>query len=186
MLKNTKHRYGLIARLLHWVSAILVASLFALGLWMLSLDYYNPWYTLGPHYHVSFGILLAALLIFRIIWRCYNIQPRHEPSVSALEHKTASVAHLVIYLLLILIITSGYLIPTADNRGIEVFNWFSLPSLGSFIEQQEDIAGKWHLWLAYALMGLVAVHALAALKHHFIDKDNTLKRMLFFIQNKDK
>lgn len=186
MLQNSKHRYGLIARLLHWTSAILVTSLFALGLWMLSLDYYDKWYTLGPHYHVSFGVLFAGLLIFRIIWRCCTLQPKPEPSISQIEHKAASITHLFIYILLVLIIISGYLIPTADNRGIEVFSWFTLPSLGSFIEQQEDIAGRWHLWLAYILMGLVVLHILAALKHHFIDKDNTLKKMLFFIQPKDK
>lgn len=75
-------------------------------------------------------------------------------------------------------IISGYLISTADERPIEVFGWFSVPSFGSFIDNQEDIAGTIHEWLAYVLIALASVHALAALKHHFIDKDNTLKRML--------
>ena len=73
---------------------------------------------------------------------------------------------------------SGYLISTADGRGIEVFNWFEVPGLGSFIENQEDLAGQVHEYAAYILIGLSSLHALAALKHHFMNKDNTLKKML--------
>jgi len=73
---------------------------------------------------------------------------------------------------------SGYLISTADGRAIEVFNLISLPSLGELFTDQEDLSGIVHKYLAYALMVTVILHALAALKHHFIDRDNTLLRML--------
>ena len=73
---------------------------------------------------------------------------------------------------------SGYLISTADGRGIEVFDFFVIPALGSIIENQEDLAGLVHKWLAYLLVSLATLHALAALKHHFIDKDNTLNRII--------
>jgi cytochrome b561 len=73
---------------------------------------------------------------------------------------------------------SGYLISTADGRGIDVFGLFSLPATLSGVENQEDIAGKVHQSLAFILVALVVLHALAALKHHFLDRDATLKRML--------
>ena len=78
------------------------------------------------------------------------------------------------------IMLSGYLISTADGRAIEVFSWFEVPATLSDIDGQEDIAGDIHEILAWTLIVLVALHALAALKHHFIDKDTTLKRMTFF------
>ena len=76
------------------------------------------------------------------------------------------------------IIISGYFISTADGRGIEVFSLFEIPGFGSFIENQEDIAGEIHKWLAYTLIGLSLLHGFAALKHHFVDKDDTLNRMI--------
>ena len=85
--------------------------------------------------------------------------------------------HLLLYLLLLAIMVSGYLISTADNRSIEVFGWFSVPATITDLPKQEDIAGWVHLILASTLIGLVSLHAAAALKHHFIDRDRTLKRI---------
>lgn len=85
--------------------------------------------------------------------------------------------HTLIYLLLFSIMISGYLISTADGRSVDVFNWFSIPATLHGFEQQEDIAGLIHLVLATSLITLVTLHAAAALKHHFIDRDRTLLRM---------
>jgi cytochrome b561 len=73
---------------------------------------------------------------------------------------------------------SGYLISTADNRPIEVFGWFSVPATITSIPEQEDVAGLVHLVVASTLIGLVMLHAAAALKHHFIDRDRSLVRIL--------
>ena len=73
---------------------------------------------------------------------------------------------------------SGYFISTADGRPIQVFNWFEVPAYALGIEQQEDIAGAIHWYLALTLMFLVFLHTAGALKHHLVDKDETLKRML--------
>ena len=72
---------------------------------------------------------------------------------------------------------SGYLISTADNRPVEVFGLFSIPATITSIPKQEDVAGLVHLILASSVVGLALLHAAAALKHHFIDKDRTLKRI---------
>lgn len=175
-MKNNGDNWDLPTIILHWLSAIAVVGLFALGWWMVDLTYYSDWYRTAPHTHKSVGILLALLTLFRLYWRATHKRPA--PLGSKAERRLSGLAHKVIYLLLILLFASGYLISTADGRGIEVFNWFTLPGLGSFIENQEDLAGDIHEWLAYTLIALAVLHAVAALKHHFIDKDKTLMRML--------
>ena len=122
--------------------------------------------------------MLFILMVCRLVWRNKQINPDHLPSHSTLERKAGKVIHSILYLLIFMIMTTGYLISTADGRGIEVFELFEIPSLGSFVENQEDIAGLIHQWLAYGLITLAVLHAFAAFKHHFIDKDNTLNRMI--------
>jgi len=178
MLNNSLQNYGLIAKLLHWSSTVTITLLFSLGWWMVDLHYYDNWYTLAPHYHNSVGILLSIIVLLRVFWRLKSIQPLLPNSLSRFEKSTAHWTHRVLYIAIFFILITGYLIPTADGRGIEVFHWFSVPSLGSLFNQQEDIAGTLHFWSACGLMLLAAIHALASLKHHFIDKDNILKRML--------
>jgi cytochrome b561 len=73
---------------------------------------------------------------------------------------------------------SGYLISTADGRPVDVFGIFTLPATLSGLPNQADTAGDLHLAMAIAVIVLAALHALAALKHHFIDRDRTLRRML--------
>ena len=82
------------------------------------------------------------------------------------------------YLLLFGLFISGYLISTADGRAIDIFNWISVPAFGELIENQEDVAGDIHFYLAWTVIIVAALHALAALKHHFINKDDTMKQML--------
>lgn len=85
---------------------------------------------------------------------------------------------MLLYLILFAIIISGYLISTADGQPISVFDWFSVPAVFTGEGEQADLAGDVHLYLAWAVVVLSLLHATGALKHHFIDKDITLKRML--------
>jgi cytochrome b561 len=176
--RNDSNGYGLVAVSLHWLVALTVIGQFGLGLWMRSLGYYDTWYRLGPWWHKGIGVMLCAVLVLRLVWRWSNPRPAHLPSHKPYERLAAGFAHALLYLLLFAIILSGYLISTADGRGLEVFDWFTIPATLSGLEQQEDIAGEIHLCLAWAVIGLAALHALAALKHHFIDRDTTLIRML--------
>jgi len=175
-MATTVSSYNKVSKSLHWLSAILICGLFAAGYWMVDLSYYSEWYKPLPHWHKSVGLCLAALTVIRLFWKIISRSP--EIQGSTFEKKAATYAHYLIYLLLFTLFLSGYLISTADGRGIDVFDWFEVPGLGSFIEDQEDLAGLVHRYVAYALMSLAGLHALAALKHHFINKDNTLKKML--------
>lgn len=178
--RNDSAGYGSVAITLHWVVALTVFGQFGLGLWMRSLGYYDTWYQLGPWWHKGIGVMLFLVLALRLVWRWSNPRPAHLPSHKAYERVAAGLAHGLLYLLLFAVMVSGYLISTADGRALEVFGWFAIPATLSGVARQEDIAGTVHLYLAWTVIVLAALHALAALKHHFIDRDQTLKRMLGF------
>ncbi|ECC1662510.1 cytochrome b [Salmonella enterica subsp. salamae] len=175
--KNTPQRYGVVSAALHWLTALVVYGMFALGLWMVTLSYYDGWYHQAPELHKSIGILLMMALIVRIIWRRYSPPPVALASHSRLTRAGAAAGHLLLYLLLFAIIISGYLISTADGKPISVFGWFEIPATLTDAGAQADIAGTLHLWFAWSLVIISLSHGVMALKHHFIDKDDTLKRM---------
>lgn len=176
--RNSPHRFGLVSILLHWLVALAVFGLFGLGLWMVSLDYYSPWYRTAPDLHKGIGILLFLVMLLRLLWRFLSPPPAALASHGPLTRLGSIAGHGLLYLGLFALMISGYLISTADGRPIDVFGWFQVPALFTGIPNQEDIAGTVHEYLAWALVALAVVHALAALKHHFIDRDATLARML--------
>ncbi len=175
-MDTSVENYNIITRVIHWLSALCIVGLFAVGLWMVDLSYYSEWYRTAPHYHRSIGILLAIVTLFRIVWKYMSASPK--PEGKAFEIVTAKLAHSAMYLLLITIFATGYLISTSDGRGIEVFDWFTVPGAGELFPNQSDLAGEIHFYAAWAVILIAGLHALAALKHHFIDKDNTLRKML--------
>jgi cytochrome b561 len=170
--------YSWTSIVLHWLVAVMVIGLFASGFWMVDLSYYSSWYRTAPFWHKSVGVLLLALMLYRLLFRLVKgtAAPlsRHSKAIQRASHLT----HLTLYGLVFLIICSGYLISTADGRPIEVFGWFDLPSAGELFAEQADRAGLVHKFAAYGLIALAVLHAAAAFKHHFFDKDDTLKRML--------
>ncbi|WJW75482.1 cytochrome b [Thiohalobacter sp. IOR34] len=175
-LANDGLRYGLIAIVLHWLTAVLVLGLYGLGLYMVQLDYSHRWYQAAPALHYRIGVLLAVLLVLRLGWRLAN--PRPALIGRPWEQRLALGVHRLFYLLLAGILLSGYLVTTAEGQGLLVVGNLELPALLYGYENQADVAGEIHAWLADVLILLVALHSLAALKHHFIDQDPTLRHML--------
>ncbi|MCY3768912.1 MAG: cytochrome b [Gammaproteobacteria bacterium] len=177
MLCNSRTGFGAITIAIHWVSVLVILGQFCMGLYMLSLDYYDPYYNLLPHYHKSIGILFAVLLLVRILWSAMNPRPLPAKGVSDREHKLALITHKTLLGLLVIVVVFGYLISTADGSSIRVFNLFEVPATLSSANQ-EDWAGELHYWFALSVILLSGIHALAALKHHFVDRNETLARML--------
>jgi len=175
--KNSSSQWGLLTIIIHWISALTVIGLFALGLWMVELTYYDDWYRTGPALHETVGITLFVLTLVRLIWRLKTITPDGIPSHTRWERRAAAIVMFLLYLLLFSVMVSGYLISTADGRGIELFGLLEIPATLYGIEQQENITGEIHLISATLLISVALLHAGAALKHHFIDRDVTLKRM---------
>ncbi len=184
--RNTPKSWGLLTVFMHWLVAAAIFTLFGLGLWMTDLDYYDPWYRWGPDIHRSAGILLLVVLLARLVWRAKEVIPIPHPAHKRWEIQAAHVAHLLLYLLPIIVIISGYLISTADGRAVSVFGWFEVPALYTGLNKQEEIMGDIHEILAWGLIIIAAIHSAGALKHHFIDKDTTLTRMLGSSSNKEE
>ncbi|HYD16360.1 MAG TPA: cytochrome b [Hyphomicrobium sp.] len=174
-IRDTSDGYGFVSRLFHWVMALAIVAMFGLGIWMVDLDYYSPYYHSAPELHKSVGILLLIALAARFGWRLANIRP-NDDDLSPVERIAARIVHWGFYPLLLALMVSGYLISTADGRPIEVFGWFDVPSPGEN-KGLEKTAGDVHAYLAYAVIVLAVVHAAGAIKHHVIDRGRTLTRM---------
>ena len=177
MLKNAKSSYGWVSIAIHWVMALTIFFMFGLGLYMVELTYYDAWYKGSLELHKSLGLLLLLMLLIRIGWRFANTTPAELPG-PRWERLSGHLMHVGLYLVMLTLMVGGYLISTADGRAISVFELFNVPALPWSIDNQEDIAGEIHEILAWILIGMAAVHALAAVKHQFINKDNGLKRIL--------
>jgi len=175
---NSPSTYGLLHIALHWLSALLVFGLFGLGLWMVDLTYYDTWYRQAPLLHKGFGVILTIFTLLRLLHLALYGKPRALANHKFWEQLSAKIGHVLLYLLLCALPISGYLISTADGRALSVFDAFSIPAVFADGVISEDLAGQVHEILAYSLIVLATLHALAALKHQFIDKDSTLKRML--------
>ena len=177
-ISNTNITYGIVTILLHWIMAILIIGLFALGKYMVDLDYYDKWYYSAPWWHRSIGACVFALLFVRLVWKFCNVTPATLLTYKSWEVKVAKAVHVLFYILLLTLCISGYFISTAKGVGIEVFGWFDIPYAIKLSETQADIAGKIHEITTHVLAVLFILHVIAALKHHFINRDITLVRML--------
>jgi len=177
MWKNSGDDYGLIAQAMHWSLALLIVGLIAVGWWMVDLDYYDTWYHRAPELHKAFGVVALALALVRIVWAIIDRPPPLPATLHGWEQRGATAAHHVLYLMTVAIPLSGYLISTARGEGIDLFGWFEVPALLPAASGREEWAGVVHAWLAYGTLGLVVLHALAAFKHQFIDKNGILRRM---------
>ncbi|MFO7995215.1 MAG: cytochrome b [Marinobacter sp.] len=177
-VRNTANRFGAVSIGFHWLVAAAVFGLFGLGFWMVDLSYYDDWYRTAPDIHRSVGLLLLMVMMLRLAWRIVNPVPKPLSNHSRLEVLAAHGAHLMLYVLVFVAMVSGYLISTADGSSISVFDWFEVPSVTGQIKGMEDTAGLVHYWSTWALVVLAGLHGLAAVKHHLVDRDDTLRRML--------
>jgi len=177
-LLNSPNHFGWISILLHWSMALALISMYFVGDYMVELDYYDTWYHKAPALHKATGVTLASLLIFRFIWNAVQAKPASFESKKLLI-TAAKLGHWALYLFIVLLAISGFLISTAKGKGIDVFGLFELPALLPDDKDRGELAGKVHALVGTVFISMVALHAVAALIHHFIIKDRTLKRMLW-------
>lgn len=176
MWRNTRSGWGLVSIALHWLSALAVVGLFAMGWWMTELGYYDTWYNLGPWWHRSVGVLLLVATLLRVAWRF--LLPAPVARGPRLERIAAHLGHIGLYVLMLVVLVSGYMISTADGRSIDVFGWFQAPAIISDLPNQATLVGTIHWYSALALIILAVGHALAALKHLLVDRNDVLLRMV--------
>jgi cytochrome b561 len=176
MLRFVNARYGGVAIALHWLTVVLVVANLTLGVSMVPLPL-SPrklqWYA----WHKWIGITVFIVTCLRLAWRKSHRPPPLVP-MPDWQRRVADTSHLLLYTLLTLIPISGWLYSSSTGVQVVYLGLFPLPDL---VPKDRTLATilKWtHYGLNSTLFALVVVHALAALKHHFIDRDGTLTRML--------
>ena len=176
--RNSIGRYGVFAKSLHW---LIVFGIVAQDL--LAEAQEDKTASSGAmtamDWHVSIGITLLALATLRVIWRAVDVTPRWPASMRGFERLLAKAGHLGLYGLLFALPLSGWLLTSVEGEALRYFGWFELPALApAGAESREHLIEEVHEVLFNALFALAVLHVIAALKHHFIDRDNILKRML--------
>ncbi|ACR12688.1 Nickel-dependent hydrogenases b-type cytochrome subunit [Teredinibacter turnerae T7901] len=174
----TETSYNAAQRVFHWLSALTVIGLFVLGVWMTGLSYYDPLYRTAPLWHKTIGVALIVLTLVRLGWRFATGVPRALPTHKPWEIGIAHLVHWFLYAAILSMFFSGYLITTAKGQSLDLLGGISIPAMITGVDGLEDIAEEVHELTAYSIIGVAVLHALAAIKHHVIDKDRTLRRMI--------
>lgn len=181
MLRNTKMSWGLVAILFHWIIAGLFLFQFALGWYMQGQKDLLYQYGLYQR-HKSFGFLILGLAALRLAWTLTSKRPEYPTTMNSSERRLAGVTHIILYLSLFALPLTGWAVVSTSPLPIATwfFGQFVIPSLPLKISMtSEQTWTSVHGFLAYSAIFLVAAHALAALRHHFHFRDNTLTRMIW-------
>ena len=175
-LKDSKSGYGLISIANHWVIAILIIAMIALGLYVEDMPR-SPEKRFLVGLHQSFGILALALGLFRVHWRLRSGMPEPAVAIPRWQEVASTWTHRLMLAFVIVMPISGYLWEAGEGHAPSLFGLFSLPALPKS-KLIEEIGHVVHGLGGKLLQILILVHVLAALKHHLFDKDATLRRML--------
>ncbi len=178
-LKNTEDTYGWVAKFLHWVIGFTMIALLAVGTYMEGLKASDFKWTLYLT-HKSIGVAILLLILWRIIWTIYNKAPRLPEGMDKKLVLASKLTHLALYVVMIGMPLSGWLMSSAGGYPVSFFKLFTIPPL---MDKNPDLGKIFHLIheiMGKAAIALIVIHVLAALKHHIIDKDNILTRMLPF------
>lgn len=175
MLKNSNQSFGSIAKLFHWIIGPTILIMLVLG-YLMS----------GPillNLHKLIGLTILILVTLRLIWTTTNIHPAFPDKMPLFEKILSKAVHLLLYVCMFGMPLSGWAMATSFGFAPHIGNMkFLMPGIEinkSFGELLKDIHGT----IAYILIVCICLHAVGALKHHFINKDNVLKRMLPFIKS---
>ena len=177
-VRNTTTRWGSVAQLLHWAIVILIIVQFVLGYrahWATGLKKLS---TVIPH--KSWGITILALAVIRLVWRLANPTPLLPNDLKPWERAAAHVSHYGLYILLFALPLTGWIASSAHSFPV---SWLGLVQLPDFVSSNRPLYDSLmtvHYWLSWTLVAIAFLHIGAALKHHFVLKDDVLRRMLPF------
>jgi cytochrome b561 len=185
-MKNTAARYGAVAMTLHWLIAAGVIANIALGLYFADMSNSDPSKFGLTQLHKSIGLTVLVLSVARVLWRLVNPIPPlpagMNPALKFLAHAT----HFLLYFLILAIPFTGWLLVSASPLGLPTmyFGWFAWPNLPGFADMTRAVKhvyqhnfGAAHVFLAWSAIVLVPIHVGGALFHHFVRRDDVLKRM---------
>jgi cytochrome b561 len=176
-LSDTPAAFGSVTKLAHWLTALAVFGLVGLG-WVMAdlplgatkLELYGL--------HKSIGVLVLVVTLARIAWRFRQPGPGALASQAAWEHRLAKAVHLALYACLLGLPLSGWIASSGAGFPVSVFGLVTLPDLVAADPAVKDGAAAVHGVLAWVLVVSITLHVAGALKHHVLDRDDTLRRML--------
>lgn len=177
MSSNPPTQYSGISKFLHWTMALAVIIALVLGVTIANI----PW---GPlknqlyDLHRSFGTLILGLIVIRILWRLYSPPPPLPETVAPWQRTASRIVHLGLYACLAAMPLLGWIGTSLYGAKITVFGLFVLPPIVAKDRPNSEWVLEVHAWLGFAFAALIALHIAAALMHHFVHKDDILKRML--------
>lgn len=171
------YRYTVTAIVLHWLVAGLIIATFPLGLYMSDMAL-SPRKLQLYSYHKWTGIVILLLVVLRLLWRAAHRPPAMLAGMPRWQESSAHAVHFVLYGLMLAVPLSGWLMSSASGFQVVLFGVLPLPDLIAANKATGHLLKTVHEWLNYSLLTVVALHVGAALHHHFILRDSTVRRML--------
>lgn len=185
--RDLPNRYGTVAMILHWlIAAAIIANLY-IGLTAPDLPRGDPDKMFLMGWHKSLGLAVLALSVLRLVWRWMNPAPPPPPGLSPMIRALGLGMHYLFYFLIIAIPLAGWLMVSSGSQGhgisfFGLFDWPAFPYLTDLPRHEahpyHEVFGTAHTVFAWAMLGLLPLHILAGLYHHFIRGDNVLLRMI--------
>lgn len=176
MMASAVARYTKPAILLHWLTALLVIAAFPLGVYMHELAF-SPFKLQLVSYHKWIGVTVLLLTVARLAWRKLHAPPPLPGTIPVWQQWVAHGLHHLLYLLLLIIPVSGWLMSSAKGVPVVYLGLLQLPDLVGKDKELGDVLQEVHKALNIGMLILVIMHIAAAFKHQFIDKDSLMLRM---------
>ncbi len=178
-IRNNNDQFGLIAKLLHWLIAVTIIALIPIGWYMVKLSDEDIWYWRLYDLHLALGLGLLLLVTLKFAWLLFSPNPLPLPELADWERWASRAVHVFFRIAMVLIPLSGFIFVATNGEPIELYNVITIPDIGRFSKTVRDVLGDIHYYLSYGCAALIVAHMLAALKHHFVDLNNSLRRMTF-------
>ncbi len=179
-MNENRHAYSALAIGLHWLVFVFVIANWLLGPYMADLPL-SPQKLKYFSWHKWIGVTVFLLAVFRVGWRLSHSPPPLPVSVPSWQRHLAQASHLMLYLLIFAVPVTGWLYSSASGVPTVYLGWVQLPDLVGRDKALAELLKQAHIILNMALVALVFVHVAAAFKHHFVDHDDVLARMLPFL-----
>ncbi|HZF26653.1 MAG TPA: cytochrome b [Steroidobacteraceae bacterium] len=176
-LRNTLSRWGIVSQTFHWVIVALVITQFFLARAEHHLPLGLAKFAILAR-HKAIGITILGLAVLRLLWRWMNPAPPLPDTLRPYERILARVTHFGLYFFLFAMPITGWILSSASNFPVSYFGWFTLPNLVTPDKHLADVMHEVHETLFKILAAFAVLHTAAALKHHFVLKDDVLRRML--------
>lgn len=171
-------KYTKTAILLHWLMALLIGATFALGLTMVEIHGVTPTKLQYFSWHKWLGVTILGLACVRLLWRLTHATPAYPNIMPEWQKKIAGLLHGFLYAMFFSVPLAGYFYSLAAGVPVVYLGIFPLPVMMAPNPELKPILKELHEALSWLLMSGTSLHVLAALKHHFIDHDDVIKRII--------